>query len=426
MKHLLAVVFLLLSSAALAESYVIHAGALFDSVSGRVLEEQSIHVADGKIVSVAAGYEEVADGGQLIDLSDSTVIPGLMDMHVHLDMELTPDIYTEKYTLNPVDLAYRSTVYARRTLLAGFTTVRNIGDTDNITISLRNAIEQGYVEGPRIFSAGKGISVTGGHMDPTSGNSYALMGDPGPLDGVINGPYEARKAVRQRYKDGADVIKVAATGGMLSTTKSGLAPHVAMDELEAIVETAGDYGMVVAAHAHGAEGIKRAVRAGVNSIEHGTELDNEGISLMKQHGAYLVPTMMAPDFAVQKAKVEGYFPEIIMAKVRGFEQSVPAMVNKAYTSGVNIAYGTDSGVTPHGENGKEFALLVGAGMKPEHALQSATINTARVLRIEDEAGSIETGKRADIVAVKGDPLADISLMQNVSFVMKQGKIHKQE
>ena len=426
MKHLLALVFLLLSTTAFAESYVIHAGAMFDSVSGNVLEEQSIHVADGKIISVEDGYQEVTAGEQLIDLRASTVIPGLMDMHVHLDMELTPKIYTEKYTLNPVDLAYRSTVYARRTLLAGFTTVRNIGDTDNITISLRNAIDQGYVEGPRILTAGKGISVTGGHMDPTSGNSYALMGDPGPLDGVINGPYEARKAVRQRYKDGADVIKLAATGGMLSTTKSGLAPHFAMDEIEAIVETARDYGMVVAAHAHGAEGIKRAVRAGVNSIEHGTELDDEGISLMKQHGTYLVPTMMAPDFAVQKARIDGYFPEIIVAKVRGFEQSIPAMVNKAYTSGVNIAYGTDSGVTPHGENGKEFVLLVGAGMKPEHALQSATINTARLLRIEDETGSIEAGKLADIVAVKGDPLADIGLMQNVSFVMKQGKIHKQE
>ena len=426
MKHLLALVFLLLSATAFAESYVIHAGAMFDSVSGNVLEEQSIHIADGKIISVEDGYQEVTAGEQLIDLRASTVIPGLMDMHVHLDMELTPKIYTEKYTLNPVDLAYRSTVYARRTLLAGFTTVRNIGDTDNITISLRNAIDQGYVEGPRILTAGKGISVTGGHMDPTSGNSYALMGDPGPLDGVINGPYEARKAVRQRYKDGADVIKLAATGGMLSTTKSGLAPHFAMDEIEAIVETARDYGMVVAAHAHGAEGIKRAVRAGVNSIEHGTELDDEAISLMKQHGTYLVPTMMAPDFAVQKARIDGYFPEIIVAKVRGFEQSIPAMVNKAYMGGVNIAYGTDSGVTPHGENGKEFALLVGAGMKPEHALQSATINTARLLRIEDEMGSIEAGKLADIVAVKGDPLADISLMQNVSFVMKQGKIHKRE
>ena len=426
MKYLVATVLLLLSAVAQAESYVIHAGALFNSVSGNILEEQSIHVTDGKIVSVAAGYEEVADGGQVIDLRASTVMPGLMDMHVHLDMELTPNIYTEKYTLNPVDHAYRSTVYARRTLLAGFTTVRNIGDTDNITISLRNAIEQGYIEGPRIFTAGKGISVTGGHMDPTSGNSYALMGDPGPLEGVINGPYEARKAVRQRYKDGADVIKLAATGGMLSTTKSGLAPHFAMDEIEAIVETARDYGMVVAAHAHGAEGIKRAVRAGVNSIEHGTELDDEGISLMKQHGTYLVPTMMAPDFAVQKARIDGYFPQVIVAKVKGFEQAIPAMVNKAYVSGVNIAYGTDSGVTPHGENGKEFVLLVGAGMKPEHALQSATISTARLLRIEDEVGSIEAGKRADIVAVKGDPLADISLMQNVSFVMKQGKIYKQE
>ncbi len=426
MKHLLTIVFLLLSSAALAESYVIHAGALFDSVSGNVLKEQSIHVADGKIISVAAGYKDVTASEQLIDLRASTVIPGLMDMHVHLDMELKPASYAEKYTLNPADYAFRSTVYARRTLQAGFTTVRNIGDTDNITISLRNAIEQGLVEGPRILTAGKGISVTGGHMDPTSGNSYALMGDPGPADAVINGPFEARKAVRQRYKDGADVIKLAATGGMLSTTKNGMAPHFAMDEIEAIVETAGDYGMIVAAHAHGAEGIKRAIRAGVNSIEHGTELDDEGIRLMKQHGTYLVPTMMAPDFAVQKAKIDGYFPKIIQAKVSVFEQSVPAMVNKAYESGVNIAFGTDSGVTPHGENGKEFVLLAGAGMKPEHALQAATINTARLLRIENEAGSIEAGKQADIIAVKGDPLAEISLMRNVSFVMKQGNIYKQE
>ena len=426
MKHLLAVICLLANAAALAESYVIHAGALFDSVSGNVLEEQSIHVADGKIISVAAGYQAVADGVQLIDLRSSTVMPGLMDMHVHLDMQLAPERYIEKYTLNPIELAYRSTVYARRTLLAGFTTVRNVGDTGNITISLRNAIEQGYVDGPRIITAGKGISVTGGHMDPTSGNSYALMGDPGPAEGVINGPYEARKAVRQRYKDGADVIKVAATGGMLSTTKNGLAPHVAMDELEAIVETAADYGMVVAAHAHGAEGIKRAIRTGVNSIEHGSELDDEGINLMKQYGTYLVPTMMAPDFAVEKARIDGFFPPVVLAKVRVFEQSIPVMVNKAYTSGVNIAFGTDSGVTPHGENAKEFTLLVEAGMKPAHALQSATINSARLIRIDAEAGSIEAGKQADIVAVKGDPLADISLMQQVSFVMKQGKIYKRE
>ena len=424
MKHLPAIVFLLMSTGALAESYMIHAGALFDSVSGDVLEEQSIHVADGKVVSVAAGYKDVAAAVQLVDLRTSTVMPGLMDMHVHLDMELKPESYSEKYTLNPVDRAFRATVYARRTLQAGFTTVRNIGDTDNITISLRNAIEQGLLEGPRIFTAGKGISVTGGHLDPTSGDSYALMGDPGPLEGVINGPYEARKAVRQRYKDGADVIKLAATGGMLSTTKNGMAPHFAMDEMQAIVDTAADYGMVVAAHAHGAEGIKRAIRAGVNSIEHGTELDDEGIRLMKQHGTYLVPTMMAPDFAVQKARIDGYFPAIIQAKVRVFEQSVPAMVNNAYRSGVNIAFGTDSGVTPHGQNGREFVLLAEAGMKPAHALQAATINSARLLGIEGEAGSIEAGKRADIIAVKGDPLADISLMQNVSFVMKQGKIYK--
>ncbi len=426
MKHLLTLVFLLSSATALADSYVIHAKALFDSVSGQVLEEQSIRVADGKIISVAAGYKDVTADEKLIDLRDSTVMPGLMDMHVHLDMELDPKSYSEKYTLNPADRAFRSTVYARRTLQAGFTTVRNTGDTDNVTISLRNAIEQGLVDGPRIFTAGKGISVTGGHMDPTSGNSYDLMGDPGPADGVVNGPFEARKAVRQRYKDGADVIKLTATGGMLSRTKNGQAPHFAMDEIEAIVETARDYGMVVAAHAHGAEGIKRAIRAGVDSIEHGTELDDEGIRLMKKHDTYLVPTMMAPDFAVQQARIDGFFPKIVQAKISVFEQIVPAMVNKAYKSVVNIAFGTDSGVTPHGKNGKEFVLLAGAGMKPEHALQAATINAARLLRIEGEAGSIEAGKRADVIAVKGDPLTDISLMQNVNFVMKQGKIHKQE
>ncbi len=358
----------------------------------------------------------------MVDLRGTTVMPGLMDMHTHLSIQYSARAYLERFYLNDADLAYRSTVYARRTLMAGFTTVREVGG--QISTALRDAIAKGWVVGPRIFSAGKSIATTGGHADPTTGLNHYFAGDPGPKEGVINGVADARKAVRQRYKNRADLIKITATGGVLSTAKNGLNPQFTEDELRAIVETARDYGMHVAAHAHGAEGMKRAIRAGVRSIEHGTFMDDEVIALMKKYGTYYVPTISAGKWVAEKAKIDGFFPEIVRPKAALVGPQIEKTFARAYKAGVKIAFGTDSGVSPHGENAKEFIYMVEAGMPPMKAIQSATRVAAELLGVEDRLGTITPGKIADIIAVAGNPLQDISAMLQVVFVMKEGKIYK--
>jgi imidazolonepropionase-like amidohydrolase len=326
--------------------------------------------------------------------------------------------------MDQADYALRSTVYARMTLLAGFTTVRDLGDNGVNSIALRKAIERGWIPGPRIFTSGKSLATTGGHADPSNALRGDYRRDPGPVEGVINGPDDARKAVRQRYKDGADLIKLTATGGVLSLAANGQNPQFTDEELRAVVETAKDYGMTVAVHAHGTEGIRRAILAGVDSIEHGTFMTDDVIELMKQHGTYWVPTNMAGEWVAEKAKETGYFPEIVRPKAAEIGPAIRATFAKAHAAGVKIAFGTDSGVSPHGQNAHEFELMVAGGMPPMKAIQSATLQAARLLRIEDRLGTLEPGKIADLIAVTGDPLADIGVLKEVSFVMKEGVVYK--
>lgn len=403
---------------------IIHAGRLIDGRSNELRTEMSITIESGKITKVVAGYVQPKEGDTLIRLTDHTVMPGLMDMHTHLQSQHSKDSYTEKFFMEQADYALRSTVYARITLMAGFTTVRDLGDNGVNSIALRKAIEQGYVPGPRIFTSGKSLATTGGHADPTNSLRGDFRRDPGPLEGVINGLGDARKAVRQRYKDGADLIKMTATGGVLSLAASGQNPQFTDEELKAVVSTAKDYNMIVAVHAHGTEGIKRAVLAGVDSIEHGTFMTDEVIELMKQKGTYWVPTLLAGEWVAEKSKEPGYFPEIVRPKAASIGPVMRATFAKAQASGVKIAFGTDTGVSPHGGNAREFELMVAGGMSPMKAIQCATLESARLLKIDNRLGTIEPQKIADIVAVKGNPLENIKLMQAVMFVMKDGVVVK--
>lgn len=403
------------------DSSWLHCGSLIDTQAGKVLGEHFIQITGNKISEVTT---EKPKTNSLLDLSNKTCLPGLMDMHVHLDGEMSPTAYVEGFTLNPADLAYHAQEYGMRTLLAGFTTVRNPGDSYNVTISLRNAINQGWVDGPRIYSAGKSLASTGGHADPTNGVNAKLMGDPGPKEGVVNSLEDAKKAVRQRYKEGADFIKVTATGGVLSLAKSGQNPQFTVEELKSIIDTAKDYGMHVAAHAHGKEGMLRAIEAGITSIEHGTYMDKEVMRAMKKNGTYYVPTVIAGKFVAEKAEIDGFFPEIVRPKARAVGPLIQNTFGEAYDYGVKIAFGTDSGVSAHGDNGKEFEYMVEAGMPAMAAIQSATVTSAELLG-NNQIGVIAKGTLADIIAVDGNPAEDVKLLQNVSFVMKDGKIYKQ-
>jgi imidazolonepropionase-like amidohydrolase len=349
-----------------------------------------------------------------------------MDMHTHLGYQLSRTSYMDEFVMNPTDVAVRATFYARKTLMAGFTTVRDLGDDGMTTVSLRKAIASGYAVGPRIFTAGKAIATTGGHADPTSGWCQPLAGDPGPREGVVSGVDDARKAVRQRYKDGADLIKITATGGVLSMATSGDNAQFSDDELAAIVATAKDYGFTVAAHAHGADGMLRAVNAGVTSIEHGTYMNDEIMRAMKKKGTYYVPTILAGATVAELAQKDDYLPEVVRPKAAKIGPQIKGTFTRAYTSGVKIAFGTDTGVSAHGENAREFELMVECGMPPMIAIQAATMEAAKLLRIEDRLGSVEKGKIADLVAVKDDPLTNIATMKDVRFVMKDGVIYKRD
>jgi imidazolonepropionase-like amidohydrolase len=348
-----------------------------------------------------------------------------MDLHTHLTGEYSQDSRLRGFITNEADYAFDAAKYAKRTLEAGFTVVRNLGDGFNVSVALRKAIDDGDVPGPMIITAAKGLSSTGGHGDPTNGWAGHIMGDPGPKEGVVNGVDDARKAVRQRYKDGADWIKITSTGGVLSVAKSGQNPQFTDEELRAIVETARDYGMRVAAHAHGTEGMKRAVVAGVASIEHGTYMDDEVMRLMKENGTYYVPTILAGNWVAKQAEIDGFFPELVRPKAAEIGPIIQDTFARAYRAGVPIVFGTDTGVSAHGDNAQEFALMVEGGMPPMEAIQSATSVAAEFLGILETHGSIEAGKIADIVAVPGNPLDDIRVLERVSFVMRGGKVYKQ-
>jgi len=404
---------------------ILHAGRMLDMTSNKIQKEVSIYVEGNTIVNIKQGYSEPEKNDQIIDLKEHTVLPGLMDMHTHLTMQFGPSVYLDRFRNEAADISFKSVVFAKRTLDAGFTTVRDLGDSHNITVSLRKAINSGLLDGPRIHTAAKSIATTGGHADPTNGMSSTFRPEATPENGVVDGPNEAVKAVRQRYKDGADLIKITATGGVLSVAKNGQNPQFSEQELEAIIATANDYGMHVAAHAHGAEGMKRALRAGVKTIEHGTYMDEDVINLMKKFDSYYVPTIIAGKWVAEKAKIDGFFPELVRPKAATIGPIIQETFGRANKAGVNIAFGTDSGVSEHGRNAEEFVYMVEAGMTPIDALKSATVNTAELLGVSDSLGTIEKDKLADIIAVKGNPLDDVTKLQRVEFIMKDGKIYKQ-
>ena len=383
----------------------------------------TVIISENEITAIEKGYKKPnTDKDKIIDLKNKTVLPGLIDLHVHIESESNPNIYLERFTLNDVDAAFHSTVFAKTTLLAGFTTVRDLGGS-GVNIALRNAISKGYVDGPRIYTAGKALATTGGHADPTNGSRKELMGDPGPKEGVVNGVADSRKAVRQRYKNGADLIKITATGGALSVAKSGQNPQFTIEEIKAICETAKDYDMHVAAHAHGDEGMQRAILGGVKTIEHGTLTSDKTMQMMIDHDVYYVPTITAGKEVSDKAKIKGYYPAIIVPKALEIGPKIQGTFAKAYKKGVKIAFGTDAGVYPHGLNGKEFYFMVEAGMSEMKVIQTATINNAVVLK-NDKIGQIAVGNYADIIAVDEDPTKNIKTMENVVFVMKNRVIYK--
>ena len=424
MKKLILILCVLQMNLSAAQNIYLHCGQLIDTEKGVVLTKKTVIVSGEKIKAIKNGFvvpENPKD--VLVDLKSKTVMPGLIDMHVHMENEYNPARYMDQFTANEADVAFKSVNYAEITLLAGFTTVRDLGGT-GVNIALRNAINNNTIVGPRIFTAGKAIATTGGHADPTNGRNKLLMGDPGPEQGVINSPDEARKAVRQRYKNGADNIKITATGGVLSVAKNGQNPQFTIEEIKAICATAKDYGMIIAAHAHGDEGMQRAVIGGVTTIEHGTKMSTKTMDLMKQYGTYFVPTITAGKAVAENAKIEGFYPEIIVPKALEIGPKIQSTFAKAYKRGVPIAFGTDAGVFPHGLNAKEFGYMVEVGMPEMEAIQSATITNAKVLGLANQLGQIKTDYIADIVATDSNPVDDISAMERVDFVMKAGKIYK--
>ena len=404
------------------ETYI-QCGSILDVASGKLNSEQTIIISGNKIKSINNGYLNGKENDAIIDLRSKIVMPGFIDMHVHIEGESSPTRYVERFTKNPADVALQSTVYAKRTLMAGFTTVRDLGGT-GVNIALRNAINKGIVVGPRIFTAGKAIGTTGGHADPTNGVRNDLMNDPGPKEGVVNSPDDAKKAVRQRYKNGADCIKITATGGVMSVAKNGQNPQFTEEEIKAIVETAKDYGMLTAAHAHGDEGMQRAIRAGIKTIEHGTLMKEPTMDLMVKYNTFLVPTISAGKAAAAMADIPGYLPPIVAKKAKEIGPVSQKTFKKAFEKGVPIAFGTDAGVSPHGDNGKEFRYMYEAGMPIIEAIRSATITNASLLGMGEELGQLKNGFIADIVAVDENPLSNVSTLENVVFVMKEGKIYK--
>jgi len=407
------------------ERIAVHCGTLLAVPGEEPLREVTLLIEGGEVVGVEPGYQH-HEGAREIDLRNKFVMPGLIDCHTHITGELQSKeeglrrALSEEVTHSAID----GTVYARRTLMAGFTTVRNVGSAGSDIYALRDRIASGFVVGPRILAAGQAVGVTGGHADGTNGISPILRPETGPMEGIADGPYEVRRAVRERIKRGSDLIKITATGGVLSNTAAGVDQQMFDDELRAAVETAHSMGRKIAAHAHGTNGINAALRAGVDSIEHGTYLDDESIKLFLEHGAYLVPTIHAGKFVAAKAEEPGYFNDAIRAKAAAVGPQIQGSFAKAYKAGVKIAFGTDVGVGEHGTNWLEFVYMTEAGMPNSEALASATVAAADLLGISDLVGTLETGKRADLIAVGGDPLTDIHAMGDVVFVMKGGQVFK--
>ena len=403
---------------------LINCDRLLDGESASLQINKTIQIKVNRIVAIHDKPAQPEGEHRTIELGDMTCMPGLIDAHVHITSQQNPNRFTDRFTKDPADQAFAAVPYAERTLMIGFTTVRDLGSSGNLSINMRDAINNGHIIGPRIFTAGKSLASTGGHADPTNGTNQKFRGNPGPKDGVVNSTSDAIKAVRQRYKDRADLIKITATGGVLSEASSGQNSQFTQQELDAIISIAKDYGFKVAAHAHGKEGMKRAVAAGVDSIEHGTYMDVETMRLMKRKGTAYVPTIIAGKFVEEKSKIDGYFSETVRPKAATIGPLIQDTLARAYKEGVLIVFGTDSGVSPHGDNWKEFGYMVEAGMPEAEALYSAMKPGAVLLGKESELGTLEAGKLADIIAIKGNPLEDISLMQQVSFMMKDARIFK--
>jgi imidazolonepropionase-like amidohydrolase len=403
-------------------TYVLRAARLFDGRSDRVVQPGIVVVSGNRIQSVGG---QASAGATVIDLGDATLLPGFIDAHTHLTMDFNPDYNGARLNnLNRTipERAIRSTANARATLMAGFTTVRDVGSNNFLDIGLRNAINAGIVPGPRMLVAIHAIGSTGGHCDEGDGFRFGLLNhESGPEDGVIDSPDQARFAVRFNVKYGADVIKTCPTGGVLSPTDDVDAPQLTQAEMDVLVSTAHELRRKAAAHAHGPEGAKRAIRAGIDSIEHGTFLDDEALRMMREHGTYLVPTL-----SVRSGIAESKFPPLVQQKADLALKSQDAMVRRALAMGVKIALGTDAAVYPHGDNALEFVLLNADGLTPAQALRAGTSVDADLLGLRDRIGTLETGKLADIVAVPGNPLDNIKVTQSVLFVMKQGTIYRND
>ena len=424
-KLLLILMGFCIGGAVMAQRTLIYCGKLIDPKAGKVLTEMTVIVTGSIVTAVQSGYVTAGAGDKVIDLKNRTAMPGLIDSHVHLEDQQSAGQQLKEFTLNESDIAFQSTVYAKTTLMAGFTTVRDVGGT-GVNIALRNAIRKGIVIGPHVLTAGKIISSTGGHGDPTHGYREGLTAEPHTTETVADGKDACIKAVRQMYKEGADLIKITASGGVLSLEKDGSGAQFSDEELKAIVETAKDYGMPVAAHCHGAAAMKRAIQAGVTSIEHGTFMDDEAIALFKKYGTWYVPTIIAGKSVADSAKKPGYFPPVIQGKALAIGPIIQGTFAKAYKAGVKIAFGTDAGVYAHGKNWMEFIYMTEAGMPVLEAIKCATVNASELLGIADKAGTLEAGKWADIVAVEGDPTADVQSMGQMRFVMKDGVVYKME
>jgi len=420
------ILILILSTLTLSgQEIYIHAGKIYDTNSGEISLEKTIIISNDKIKSIENGFKESSDENiKIYDLTSKFVMPGLIDFHVHMESESGgPEKYISRFQDNKSDIAFKSSVIAKKTLMAGFTTVRDVGGS-GVNISLRNAINNGVVPGPRIFTSGKTIATTGGHGDRTNGYRDDLVDDPGPEQGVVNSIADARKAVRYRYKNGADLIKITATGGVMSLAKNGQNPQFTEEVIREIVKIANDYGMHVAAHAHGDEGMYRAVNAGVTTIEHGSIMSDRTMKLMKEKQTYLVPTISAGEHVAKMANIPGYYPEIIIPKALEVGVQNKTTTKKAYKMGVPIAFGTDAGVFPHGDNAGEFIFMKEIGIPTEYSLKSATITNAKLLNMENLLGQLREGFYADIIAVNESPLDNIATLKDVIFVMKDGKVYK--
>jgi len=418
------------SEAVAANVRILHCGTLLPVAGEDVRTGVSVIVRGERIVEVVDGYVNALgdEAVEIVDLTEYFVLPGLIDCHTHLTGQSVPVAERIRRTLSETEAhaAIDGVVYADRTLQAGFTTVRNVGSRGSTGIALRDRIASGMIPGPRMLVAGPAVTVTGGHGDWTNSISPVLRPERGPETMTSDGPAEVRKAVRARIREGVDLIKITATGGVLSMTAAGVDQQFFEDELEAIVEAANRMGRKVAAHAHGADGIKAALRAGVASIEHGTYLDDEAIDLFVATGAYLVPTIHAGKYVAEKAEIEGYYPPEIQVKAAAVGPVMQGALGRAFAGGVKIAFGTDVGVGDHGTNALELVYMAEAGVPAEDCLVSATIHAADLCGILDEVGTLEPGKYADVIAVRGDPLADITVLSNVAFVMKEGTVYRSE